>query len=29
MRFAIEDLRTEAARPFSAMFRDQLRRAGR
>ena len=29
MKFTIEDLRLEAARPFSAMFRDQLRRAGR
>lgn len=29
MKFAIEDLRSETARPFSAMFRDQLRRAGR
>ena len=29
MKFAIEDLRSDAARPFSAMFRDQLRRSGR
>ena len=29
MKFAIEDLRSEAARPLSAMFRDQLRRAAR
>jgi 4-alpha-glucanotransferase len=29
MKVAVEDLRSEAARPFTAMFRDQLRRGGR
>jgi 4-alpha-glucanotransferase len=29
MKIAIEDLRSEAHEPFTAMFRDQLRRTGR
>lgn len=29
MKVAVEDLRSGAAQPFAAMFRDQLRRAGR